>query len=52
MRLACILILMPTVAAFGQQTANPEANMQNAITYNDRGRTCQDKEKRSERGHG
>jgi len=31
--LACILILIPTVAAFGQQTANQEANAQNAVTY-------------------
>ena len=31
--LACILILMPTVAAFGQQ----EANLQNAVTYDSRG---------------
>jgi Flp pilus assembly protein TadD len=37
MRLACILALTLTVAAFGQQTANQEANAQNAITYNDRG---------------
>jgi tetratricopeptide (TPR) repeat protein len=41
MVLACILILMPSVAAFGQQTAkgqfNSEANVQNAITYNDLG---------------
>jgi hypothetical protein len=36
-RLACIVVLMPTVAAFGQQTANQEANAQNAATYNDRG---------------
>ena len=36
-RLACIVVLMLTVAAFGQQTANPETNVQNAITYNDLG---------------
>jgi hypothetical protein len=36
-RLACIVVLMPTVVAFGQQTANPETNVQNAITYNDLG---------------
>jgi tetratricopeptide (TPR) repeat protein len=36
-RLACIVVLMPTVAAFGQQIANPETNVQNAATYNDRG---------------
>src|SRR5215469_6512565 len=35
--LACMLILMPTVATFGQQTANPEANVQNARTYHERG---------------
>ncbi|MBV8280435.1 MAG: tetratricopeptide repeat protein [Candidatus Eremiobacteraeota bacterium] len=38
-RLACIVVLMPTVAAFGQQTGkgpfNPETNVQDAITYND-----------------
>ena len=32
-RLACIVVLMPTVVAFGQQTANPETNVQNAVTY-------------------
>ena len=38
MVLACILTLMLPVAAFGQQTATiPEANIQNAGTYNDRG---------------
>jgi hypothetical protein len=37
MRLACILISMLPVVACGQQTANQEANAQNAATYNDRG---------------
>jgi hypothetical protein len=36
MRLACLLVLTMTVAAFGQQTANQEANAQHASTYNDR----------------
>jgi hypothetical protein len=35
MRLACILVLTLTIAAFGQQAAkdlfNPEANAQNAV---------------------
>ena len=35
--LACIVILMPTVATFGQQTSNQEANIQNAATYGSRG---------------
>jgi hypothetical protein len=38
--LACILILMPTVIAFGQQIAKDlksEGNVQTAITYLDRG---------------
>jgi tetratricopeptide (TPR) repeat protein len=39
MVLACLVVLIP--AAFGQQTAkslfNPEANVQNAVTYSDRG---------------
>jgi hypothetical protein len=37
MRLACILALIPTATAFGQRTANQEANAQNATAYNDRG---------------
>jgi len=41
--LACLLILMPTVATFGQQTANPEANVQNARTYHERGLARQKK---------
>jgi hypothetical protein len=36
--LACMLILVPTVVAFGQQTAkgtfSPPANVQNAVTHN------------------
>ena len=40
-RLLWILVWIPTVAAFGQQAAkdlaNPDANVQNAISYNDRG---------------
>ena len=40
MVLARIFILMLPVAAFGQQTAM-EANVQNAGTYNDRGRAKQ-----------
>jgi tetratricopeptide (TPR) repeat protein len=39
--LLCILFLMVVVAAFGQQNAKdlftPEANVQNAVTYVDRG---------------
>jgi hypothetical protein len=35
--LACMLSLMPTVAAFGQQTANQGTNVQIAVTYVDRG---------------
>jgi hypothetical protein len=38
--LACILVLMVAVAAFGQKNAKdlfiPEANVQNAVTYFDR----------------
>src|SRR5271166_5173101 len=37
MVLECMFIFMLTVAAFGQQTANQEANSQNAVTYNERG---------------
>jgi hypothetical protein len=41
MVLACVLVLIPTVAAFGQQTAkdpfNPAPNLQNALTYETRG---------------
>jgi hypothetical protein len=37
MVLACILISMLPVVAFGQQTANQETNVQNAGTCNDRG---------------
>ena len=38
MVLECIFILMLRFAAFGQQTATiPEANVQNAVTYTDRG---------------
>ena len=41
MVLACILILMLPVVAFGKQAAkghfNPEANVQNAVTYDSRG---------------
>jgi tetratricopeptide (TPR) repeat protein len=41
MVLACILVLISQVAAFGQEAAkglfNPEANVQNAITYDSRG---------------
>jgi hypothetical protein len=41
MRLACILVLMLPVLAFGQQAAkglfNPEANVENAVTYDSRG---------------
>lgn len=33
MLLACVLVLVPTVAAFGQQSANQEANAQNAVAY-------------------
>jgi hypothetical protein len=40
-RLLWILVWIPTVAAFGQQAAkelsNPAANVQNALSYNDRG---------------
>ena len=47
MRLACILVLTLTVAAFGQQTAsgpfNPPANVQNALTYEARGIAKQQK---------
>jgi hypothetical protein len=41
MVLACILVLISQIAAFGQEAAkglfNPEANVQNAITYDSRG---------------
>jgi hypothetical protein len=41
MVVACMLILMLPIAAFGQQSAkdpfNSIANVQNAATYNDRG---------------
>jgi hypothetical protein len=40
MRLSSILVLIATLAPFGQQTTygqfNPLANAQNAVTYNDR----------------
>ena len=47
MVLARLLILMLPVAAFGQEVAkdqfNPEANVQNAVTYLDRGNAKQKK---------
>jgi tetratricopeptide (TPR) repeat protein len=47
MRLACILVLTLTAPAFGQQAAkglfNPEANVQYAATYIDRGLAKQKK---------
>jgi hypothetical protein len=36
MALACVLSLMLPAAALGQKTTSPEANVQNADTYNDR----------------
>jgi tetratricopeptide (TPR) repeat protein len=43
MRLAFILVLMLPVVALGQQTANQEANAQNAVTYEARGLAKQKK---------
>jgi tetratricopeptide (TPR) repeat protein len=43
MALACVLSLMLPAAALWQKTTNPEANVQQSITYNDRGLAKQKK---------